>query len=48
MTFLLNLISFFIIFGMISFLLICIYVFDYLKYRVFKRNRGINRYLRRR
>lgn len=48
MTFLLNLIAFFTIFGMVLFLLICIYVFDYLKYKAFKRNKGVGKYLKRR
>ncbi len=39
MTFLFNLISFFAVFGMIVFILICIFVVDTLKNKVFKRKR---------
>ena len=48
MTFLLNLMCFFTLLGMTVVLLMCIYVFDYLKYRVFRRNKGVGKYLKRR
>ena len=47
-TFLLNLISLFTILGFLTVLLICMYLFDYLKYKAFRKNKGINKYLRRR
>jgi hypothetical protein len=48
LTLLLNLMAFFTISGMVLFLLICIFLFDYLKYKAFRRNKGVGKYLRRR
>lgn len=47
-TFLLNLIALFTILGFLTVLLVCIFTFDYLKYKAFKRNKGVGKYLKRR
>lgn len=48
MTFLLNLMSFFTVFGMIIFFVLCMILIDALKYKLLKNNRRVYRYTRRR
>lgn len=48
MTFLLNLLGFFVVFGMICFILIGIFIVDYIRNKFFRRNKNIYKYMNRR
>lgn len=48
MTFLLNLLGFFLIFGIVTFVLIGIFIIDLIRDKIFRRNKNIYKYIRRR
>ena len=48
MTFLLNLIGFFIIFGMVATVFVSVFIIEYVKRRLFRKNKNIYKYIRRR
>lgn len=48
MAFLFNLLGFFVIFGIICFILIGIFIIDYIRDKIFRRNKNIYKYMRRR
>lgn len=48
MTFLLNLIGFFIIFGMVTTVFVSVFIIEYVKRRLFRKNKNIYKYIRRR
>lgn len=47
MTFLFNLLGFFLIFGMVSFILIGVFIIDVIKDKLLKRNKNIYKYIKR-